>query len=238
MDIFQRSIHSNVKQTEGGRLLVASSLLDLEHSLHLELVVGIADQRIESARATMSKTPLARCARGVDGIPALAGVVIGRGVLREIHRRIGGPRGCAHLVELLENAVRLISMILIGKSMTYWGDLKDRMTEDEIVAEGKKALRDTCLVFADEPGTGRPSRAADNQGHGEEAQMVTKKDVKKAVKKAADKVVKAEKKVAKKIVKAEKSVAKKVVKKAAAAKKTVTKKAAAAVKTAKKKLSW
>ena len=150
MDIFQRSIHSNVKKIDGGRLLVTSSLLDLEHSLHLELVVRLADATIESARAAMSKTPLTRCARGVDGIPGLAGIAIERGVLREIHRRVGGPRGCAHLVELLDNAVRLISMILIGNSMTYWSDLKDRMTEEEIVADGRTRLKNTCLVFADE----------------------------------------------------------------------------------------
>jgi hypothetical protein len=150
VDIFQRSIHSNVKQIDGGRLLVASSLLDLEHSLHLELVVRTADRTIESATAAMSKTPLARCSRGVEGIPGLAGMVVDRGVLREIHRRVGGPRGCAHLVELLDNAVRLVSMILIGDSLNYWSDLKARLTEEEIVAEGRKRLKNTCLVFADE----------------------------------------------------------------------------------------
>jgi len=151
MDIFQRSIHSNVKQIDTGRILVTSSLLDLEHSLHLELVVRLDDRTIESAKATMSKTPLTRCSKGVDGIPALAGIVVGRGVLREIHRRVGGPRGCAHLVELLDNAVRLISMILIGNSLNYWGDLKERMTEEEIVADGRARMKNTCLVFADEP---------------------------------------------------------------------------------------
>jgi len=150
MDIFQRSIHSNVKQLDAGRLLVASSLLDLEHSLHLELVVRTGDRTIESAKATMSKTPLTRWAWGVDGIPGLAGIAIDRGVLREIHRRVGGPRGCAHLVELLENAVRLVSMILIGDSLSYWSELKGRMTEEEIVAEGRRKLKNTCLVFADE----------------------------------------------------------------------------------------
>jgi len=150
MDIFQRSIHSNVKQTDADHLLVSSSLLDLEHSLHLELVVRLGDRTIESAKATMSKTPLTRCSKGVDGIPGLAGTVIDRGVLREIHRRVGGPRGCAHLVELLDNAVRLISMILIGSSLNYWGDLKSRMTEEEIIAEGRTKLKNTCLVFADE----------------------------------------------------------------------------------------
>ena len=149
MDIFQRSIHSNVKQIDGGRILVASSLLDLEHSLHLELVVRTADRTIESAKATMSKTPLTRCSRGVDGIPGLAGIVVDRGVLREIHRRVGGPRGCAHLAELLDNAVRLVSMILIGNSLSYWSDLKARMSEEEIIAEGRRKLKNTCLVFAD-----------------------------------------------------------------------------------------
>jgi hypothetical protein len=152
MDIFQRSIHSNVKQIDGGRILVASSLLDLEHSLHLELVVRTADRTIESAKATMSKTPLSRCSRGVEGIPGLAGIAIDRGVLHEIHRRVGGPRGCAHLVELLDNAVRLVSMILIGNSLSYWSDLKARMTEEEIVAEGRSKLKNTCLVFADGEG--------------------------------------------------------------------------------------
>ena len=156
MDIFQRSIHSNVKQVDADRMLVTSSLLDLEHSLHLELVVRLADRTIESAKATMNKTPLTRCSRGIDGILGLAGMVIDRGVLREIHRRVGGPRGCAHLVELLDNSVRLISMILIGNSLNYWGDLK-RMSEEEIIADGRTQLKNTCLVFADGAGGGRLS---------------------------------------------------------------------------------
>ena len=52
--------------------------------------------------------------------------------------------------QLLDNSVRLISMILIGSSLNYWGDLKARMSEEEIVAEGRAKLKNTCLVFADE----------------------------------------------------------------------------------------
>jgi hypothetical protein len=36
MDIFQRSIHSNVKKIDDDHLQVASSLLDLEHSFNLD----------------------------------------------------------------------------------------------------------------------------------------------------------------------------------------------------------
>jgi hypothetical protein len=150
MDIFQRSIHSNVKRTDDDHLLVTSSLLDLEHSIHVELVIRISTKTIESAKGSMSKTPLMRCLKGVDGIPGLAGIPVNRGVMKEIHRRVGGPRGCAHMVELLADAVRLISMILIGNSVNYWGAMKGKnMTEDEVIAESMDTLRNTCLVFAE-----------------------------------------------------------------------------------------
>lgn len=150
MDIFQRTIHSNVKKVDDDHLVVTSSLLDLEHSLHLELRIRLSDRTIESARGSMSKVPLSRCLRGVDAIPGLAGVPIDRGVMKELQRRVGGPKGCAHMMELLADAIRLISMILIGNSLDYWGELKEHLTEEEIIAEGRHKLRNSCLVFADE----------------------------------------------------------------------------------------
>ncbi len=148
MEIFQRSIHSSVKQLADGRLLVASSLIDLEHSFHLELTVRPADGLIEAARASMSKAPLSRCLAGAAGIETLVGLTVGRGIMREINRRLGGPRGCAHMVELVTDAVRLVSMILIGDSVNYWDRLKEGKTEEEVIVEGRQKLANTCLVFA------------------------------------------------------------------------------------------
>ncbi len=150
MDIFQRSIHSNVKQVDDDRLLVNSSLIDLEHSFHLEMTIRRSDGGIEAVRASMSKSPLTRCRAGIDRVDALVGLRVGRGVIKEIHRLLGGPRGCAHLVELIIDAVRLVSMILIGSSANYWDDLKQNLTEEEIIAQGKERLRNSCLVFADD----------------------------------------------------------------------------------------
>ncbi|MHB8764067.1 MAG: DUF2889 domain-containing protein [Deferrisomatales bacterium] len=150
MDIFQRSIHSNVKQLDDGRLLVTSSLLDLEHSMHLELVVQTRDGTIESAKASMSKAPLRRCLGGIEGVQRLVGLRVGRGIIREIHGRLGGPRGCAHLVELINDAVRLVSMILLGDEVDYWERLTSERSEEDAIAEGKKKLRNTCFVFADD----------------------------------------------------------------------------------------
>ncbi len=154
MDIFQRSVHSNVKRLDGDRILVASSLLDLEHSFHLEMTVRVSTGEIEAAKGSMSKTPLSRCQKGAEGIPSLVGLRIDRGIIREVHQRLGGPRGCAHMVELINDAVRLVSMLLIGGKVDYWDELKKTMTEEEIVARGRERLRNTCLVFADEDGKG------------------------------------------------------------------------------------
>jgi hypothetical protein len=149
MDIFQRSIHSNVKKLDDDHLQVASSLLDLEHSFNLELRVRISTREIEVAKASMSKAPLSRCFSALGSFSQLEGLIIDRGIIKEMYSRLGGPKGCAHLMELLNDAVRLTSMLLIGESVGYRPDLKKTMTEEEIIAQGKKKFRNTCLVFAD-----------------------------------------------------------------------------------------
>jgi hypothetical protein len=150
MDIFQRSIHSNVKKIDEDHLQVASSLLDLEHSFNLELTVRISTHAIEVAKASMSKAPLTRCFSALGSFSRLEGLTIDRGIIKEMRSRLGGPKGCAHLMELLNDAVRLTSMLLIGESVGYRPELRKTMTEEEIIAQGKNKLRNTCLVFADE----------------------------------------------------------------------------------------
>lgn len=150
MDIFQRSIHSNVKKIDDDHLHVVSSLLDLDHSFNLELTVRISTHTIEAAKASMSKAPLSRCFAALGSFSQLEGLTIARGIIKEMRSRLGGPKGCAHLMELLSDAVRLTSMLLIEESVGYRSELAKTMTEEEIIARGKERLRNTCLVFADE----------------------------------------------------------------------------------------
>lgn len=110
---YQRSIHSHVRDQRDGRLRVASSLLDLEHSFHLDMTVRTEDWAIESASATMGKTPLSRCVAG-------------------------------------EAVVRLLGMIRLGGDTGYWGDGHMQRGEEEVIAEGRERLRNSCIVFADE----------------------------------------------------------------------------------------
>ncbi len=150
MDIFQRSIHSNVKQIGEDRVLVTSQLLDLEHSFHVEMTVRLSDGLIESARAVMTKSPYKRCLPLVETVGRIAGLKIGRGVFTEMNNLIGGPRGCAHLVELITDAVRLIAMIRLGMEADYVYGARETEPEEEIIARSRGLLRNTCRVYADE----------------------------------------------------------------------------------------
>ena len=99
---------------------------------------------------SISKAPLTKCYSVVDRFAQLEGLSIERGIIKEINSRLGGPKGCIHLMELLSDAIRFTSMLLLGHSMGYRPEYRDARSEDEIIAEGRKRLRNTCLVFADE----------------------------------------------------------------------------------------
>jgi hypothetical protein len=150
LDIFQRSIHLNAKKIDDDHMQVSSSLLDLEHSFHLELTVRVSTRVIEASSVSISKAPLSRCYSVAERFAQLEGLSIKRGIIKEMHSLLGGPKGCIHLMELLNDVVRFTSMLLLGESMGYRPQLKRAMTEEEIIAEGKKKLRNTCLVFAEE----------------------------------------------------------------------------------------
>jgi hypothetical protein len=149
MDIFQRTIHSGVKKTDEGHYLVSSSLLDLEHSFHLELLIHGETREILEATGGMSKAPLSKCEGGLSSVESLVGLKIERGILRQIQARAGGARGCAHMVELMTDAIRLISMMMLGDESKYWGD-NGGMTEEEVIERAKPMLRNSCIVFADD----------------------------------------------------------------------------------------
>lgn len=148
MEIFQRSVHSNVKKIDDGHLVVSSDLLDLEHSIHLELTVRTGDMVIEAARAQMSKTPFKRCLSTRQSIKSLEGLAIGRGVLTKINQRLRGPRSCAHLYELTVEAVRLVGMMQLGAKSGYSGKRAANIQEDELIEKIKPQLKNSCMVFA------------------------------------------------------------------------------------------
>jgi hypothetical protein len=160
MDIFQRSINLNAKKVDDDHLQVTSSLLDLEHSFHLEFTVRISNNVIESVSASMSKAPLRGCSAVVAGLSMLEGLPIERGIIKKMRSLLGGPKGCTHFMELLSDALRFTAMLLLGQASNYWAEIKEgALTEEQILAKGKKLLRNTCLVFADDQAEATPRPA-------------------------------------------------------------------------------
>lgn len=150
MVFFQRSVNSSVSMREDGRLVVESNFLDLEHSLHLTLVVNNADGRIEKADAMMPKSPFSRCKKCVQGTKLLEGLVVGRGIMRQINGLLGGPKSCVHLVEVISEAVRLVGMLRAGDGGDYAYPGDPSHPEDVVIEKLKPSLLNSCMVFAED----------------------------------------------------------------------------------------
>lgn len=148
MVFFQRSVNSNVRLLEEGRFLVESSFLDLEHSIHLTIVVDKATGLIEKASAIMPKSPFSRCKSCVEGASVLEGLTVGRGIMGIVNSQLGGPKSCVHLVELINDAIRLIGMLRAGDGGDYSYPGDPSHPEDVVIEKLKPLLGNSCMVFA------------------------------------------------------------------------------------------
>lgn len=70
------------------------------HFMRLRLTIDL-DMHIHDAEAVTEAGPYAACGNITPNFKSLTGVRIGPGWRREIAARLGGVKGCTHLVELL-----------------------------------------------------------------------------------------------------------------------------------------
>lgn len=70
------------------------------HDLWLRLTIDL-DMKIHAAEAKTDEGPYPICGDITPNFAALAGLTIGPGWRKEIAARVGGVKGCTHLVELL-----------------------------------------------------------------------------------------------------------------------------------------
>jgi hypothetical protein len=70
------------------------------HAMWLRLTIDL-DMRIHDAEAATDVGPYPYCGDITPNFKALIGLVIGKGWRRDINARLGGIKGCTHLVELL-----------------------------------------------------------------------------------------------------------------------------------------
>lgn len=148
MDLYQRNINVSVHRLDEKQIMLWSTMLDLDHSIRVQLVIDAPSRQIVAASGEMLKVPFDICHRTLQNLEHLKGLTVERGIARRVSATIGKSTGCVHLVEIVMSAVRLAFPFLIG----YGSGLMDRqqleqLSEEEQIQLGKIFMADTCLAY-------------------------------------------------------------------------------------------
>ena len=109
------------------------------HGMWLRLTID-EDLRVHAVEAVTEHGPFAECPRITPAFRALEGLRIGPGWNRAIRERLGGVRGCTHLVELLRPIATTAYQALAGRR---------REREESAPAGGERPrMLDTCHALA------------------------------------------------------------------------------------------
>ncbi len=103
---------------EGHLVDVKSYDFDNDHRKMHEMWLRLSiddDMQIREAEAATDYAPYAMCPDITERFALLAGLRIGPGIHREIQKRVGGVRGCTHLVELLRPLATTAFQTLVSK---------------------------------------------------------------------------------------------------------------------------
>ena len=147
-DVYERNINIRLLPIDSTTVLLAASLLDLNHSITAEVKLDLATQKIVDADVKMMRVPYEQCSKAKDTIHKIIGFKIERGVNKKIADAIGHTYGCIHIVEILQNAMRFAASMLIGVRAGY-GTFEKRkeLSEEERLGKVMPYLKNTCVAF-------------------------------------------------------------------------------------------
>jgi hypothetical protein len=118
------------------------------HGMWMRITLDHA-MTILACEAAMDHTPYAICPAAAPNFSALAGLRIGRGFLKAAGERVGGPRGCTHLRELLQQmATVAFQTVVPARARIAASRMADAETAVPDSFGGPHALVDTCLAYA------------------------------------------------------------------------------------------
>ncbi len=147
-DIYERNINIRLRQLDAQTVVLAASLLDLHHSISIEIKIDLSTQRIADAGVKMMRVPYTPCAMAAVNIEKIIGFRIERGVNKKIADALGHAAGCTHVVEILQNAMRFAASMLIGVKAGYGThDKRKKLSEEERIAKVMPYLKNSCIVF-------------------------------------------------------------------------------------------
>ncbi|MSP15475.1 MAG: DUF2889 domain-containing protein [Myxococcales bacterium] len=150
--VAQRSITLDLYETDAGHAEIIARFLDPYHLITLEVTLDPATRTVLAAEAAYPNAPFHRACPAVAGRAAsLVGLTIGRGVMKEVARRLGGPEGCVHLRELAMEVVNFAATSLVGAEHGF-GIMSpefNRRSEAERRTLSLAVLRNTCAAYRD-----------------------------------------------------------------------------------------
>lgn len=138
MEDFKRDIAYQVLVREDDSILLTGGLKDKFHDIKVEIVVELATLQITDSHCVVKAAPSPYCVRIEERLALLKGVVIGKGLSRELNKVFGGPRGCGNLRTLLTG---LLPLALNVKASSGIAD-------DKAVLENiHQRLQGTCVGY-------------------------------------------------------------------------------------------
>lgn len=114
--LFSRHSNTTVRSAPGDeRYLVRCNICDSFHEMAIKLLVD-SDKTILATRSSMVRVPDLVCREGLSSLDELVGERLSTDRIKALVSTAGGPKGCAHLGDLVADAVRALDIVLASKN--------------------------------------------------------------------------------------------------------------------------
>ena len=116
------------------------------HGMWMRLTID-ADMTIVGSEACTDHGPFPTCAGGAASYTQLIGLTIKAGFLRAANERLGGPSGCTHIREMLQQMATTAFQAL-WPVRARRGTEREPETRPDHDADGSVALINTCYAYS------------------------------------------------------------------------------------------
>lgn len=145
----KRDISVNLYVLDNGHGALEGILSDTGHLIQLEMEIDPVTGYIERSNCRIVIGPFPVCRVAEELAAGLAGLTIGRGILKQVSGRLGGEEGCVHLRELAYAVITFAanSMLGMGEGFSLVLPSFARKDPETRHAATEKYLKGTCLAY-------------------------------------------------------------------------------------------
>ena len=113
------------------------------HEMWIRLTLD-DDMVIQACKCVFDNHPFPTCPNAAPNFDNIAGIKIGIGWMREVRRRVGGTRGCTHVIEMLAQVGTTAFQTFVAKRRVKGEDADNAFTGKK----GKPFMIDSCHAMA------------------------------------------------------------------------------------------